>query len=1757
MNEIQALKEKLAAAERALRVAHFEHTKALQSKEAAERELSEAMAACYKPAIPDMRLQEWTYMRPNGTQEAAPECLAALMHSLGTGKGGISEHTALCSIHADNETTSLQSLLARYPHLRKIMTELQACATAARDATRKGDETNATETFLSANGAAMKSAAQIVSQWRECVVGSQLMVFVGEQRSGMSDLATFSARNVACWCYIDANGNTQGPYSAAHYFGWVQNGHWPGSAMVHLKSQPEHSVSIDSLQSIIDKVMGEVDAVRHMFATSSHLPEDSVQHPAEMVASASTKLRLRLAEIMQHKVLPNVVRKSMEDVLMQWLADRKAGRLPPPKPPAPAVTPEIAQGAAAAVDLAVDGNCGATKALLAGAQQTSGQPGSWQPNGGVPPPATAAAARPTDRPIAPVTVDWRSGTSAASNSQQPRPAATCDAVAAFDGGVTLPGSRPSRANGTGPPPAAAPLDRSQSGASEALIEGWPPCSGRDPSSANSNSRPPASTVPPVGTAAMVNGAVPRSGSRLGGAVVMDATAQQAAAQGHPVGKRSRWDTMAPCDARLQNGLSSSYATGRGSHTSTVHSSAPEQRAAEVPRNGQALSHMMSGRDASTARAPHQPQDGNQECKCSQGVSGCAPVSDRASLSYRRWLANMALENFPIGSRYVNIPWKVFQIVGNEVKRALQQTEREKIHARRSLSGTAAETASTDAAAIAFPAAVQGYWPPKNNKRVATITQSDSEESAAACGQSIEAAAEGCPDAAAAAAAAAAVSQTASRAPAGDASNVGSGRELTVSQGAASVPGTAALASSDAAIQSSTKSAAVAVVASSQGECQPPGNGAASSAVEPSQGAPRALATGMADGSHLAAIRTVAQPVASAGAAVASGRVQSGAAAAHSAPETAGALRRGSSGKHEPIRFSPPTSSPRKSVWERMSPRTKVQPAPVWERLGPQVQASAAKADKSSSPASTPQQTPSPPQTPASVRRARVRVNLLNGGREAPPVTPASRNETPDLASVQEPVQARELAPNQASPGHELVQAQELPPEVPVSPTKQSASQPASRSESAWPTVAAQEQAAAVEQQVSAPDSLPQASATQQSNSGPQAALPLSLQQSTSPAQPSGGSREAALDGQLSQHGEATDVAGVLSAAKAVLCSPSSGGPDPAAADPVSTNEPLTGAAEIGAAAAACPSAPCADSAQEAAITNAAPTGTPVREAEVAASVPRNIATDAAPQAASTSTIPGPDLPPAIAPDAALMDANGAETDEIREGTPSKSTQAAPVGESEDRAQPESSADAVSISGTDEDEDDNYVCGPNDLIVGYREGKPIILRDYTKEEFREACLGIKELLRARGKDNQIRPLGEKAAAEAAAAAAAAGDESDDKSQDGSDDQSQDESGSESPDESDYTPETTEATPSRSTVATLEKRRRGNGAMGPANKRSRRSISPGSGDEYECDSCPPDGVDRVAKPLGKGALRELMGLACDMDSVPVQKGRGAMQSDTFKQFSQKQQHAPVRPQKPKHPGLKGKVTKPRSKAKRAPNGKLASKNGKQPMKAARKKREADQDVDKALEQYEGVCSRALPFEAVSRKSYLAAQARQAADAQVSAQPAAPAEGRAGRLQVRQLARSDVTQNLATWQKLQGRADDLRLGRSGVHAWGLFAHKPIPGNEFVIEYVGELIRRTVNDVRERADADSDYRFRVDADWVVDATRRGGKARFINHCCDPNCYTKTVSVNGQLHIMIYSKRPIQEGEELTYDYKFQPTPGEAPIPCTCGAKNCRKRLN
>ncbi|KAJ8450797.1 hypothetical protein Cgig2_032422 [Carnegiea gigantea] len=138
------------------------------------------------------------------------------------------------------------------------------------------------------------------------------------------------------------------------------------------------------------------------------------------------------------------------------------------------------------------------------------------------------------------------------------------------------------------------------------------------------------------------------------------------------------------------------------------------------------------------------------------------------------------------------------------------------------------------------------------------------------------------------------------------------------------------------------------------------------------------------------------------------------------------------------------------------------------------------------------------------------------------------------------------------------------------------------------------------------------------------------------------------------------------------------------------------------------------------------------------------------------------------------------------------------------------------------------------------------------------------------------------------------------------------------------------------------------------------------------------------------------------------------------------------------------------------------------------------------------------------------------------------------------------------MQARKKRLRFQRSKIHDWGLVALEPIEADDFVIEYVGELIRPRISDIRERQyekmGIGSSYLFRLDDGYVVDATKRGGIARFINHSCEPNCYTKIVSVEGQKRIFIYAKRHITAGEEITYNYKFPLE--EKKIPCNCGSK-------
>ncbi len=65
-----------------------------------------------------------------------------------------------------------------------------------------------------------------------------------------------------------------------------------------------------------------------------------------------------------------------------------------------------------------------------------------------------------------------------------------------------------------------------------------------------------------------------------------------------------------------------------------------------------------------------------------------------------------------------------------------------------------------------------------------------------------------------------------------------------------------------------------------------------------------------------------------------------------------------------------------------------------------------------------------------------------------------------------------------------------------------------------------------------------------------------------------------------------------------------------------------------------------------------------------------------------------------------------------------------------------------------------------------------------------------------------------------------------------------------------------------------------------------------------------------------------------------------------------------------------------------------------------------------------------------------------------------------------------------------------------------EPIAADEMVIEYVGQKVRAIVADIRERqyeaTGIGSSYLFRIDVDNIIDATKCGNLARFINHSCN-----------------------------------------------------------
>ncbi|GAA5985214.1 hypothetical protein JCM11641_003634 [Rhodosporidiobolus odoratus] len=124
-----------------------------------------------------------------------------------------------------------------------------------------------------------------------------------------------------------------------------------------------------------------------------------------------------------------------------------------------------------------------------------------------------------------------------------------------------------------------------------------------------------------------------------------------------------------------------------------------------------------------------------------------------------------------------------------------------------------------------------------------------------------------------------------------------------------------------------------------------------------------------------------------------------------------------------------------------------------------------------------------------------------------------------------------------------------------------------------------------------------------------------------------------------------------------------------------------------------------------------------------------------------------------------------------------------------------------------------------------------------------------------------------------------------------------------------------------------------------------------------------------------------------------------------------------------------------------------------------------------------------------------------------------------------------------------------------FGVRAEEDMPADTFVYEYLGEVIgpQPFQRKMKEYATEGIKhfYFMALDKDVFIDATKKGGKGRFLNHSCNPNCVVAKWTVGRKMRMGIFTKRAIQKHEELTFNYNVDRY-GHSAQECYCGEPNC-----
>ena len=135
---------------------------------------------------------------------------------------------------------------------------------------------------------------------------------------------------------------------------------------------------------------------------------------------------------------------------------------------------------------------------------------------------------------------------------------------------------------------------------------------------------------------------------------------------------------------------------------------------------------------------------------------------------------------------------------------------------------------------------------------------------------------------------------------------------------------------------------------------------------------------------------------------------------------------------------------------------------------------------------------------------------------------------------------------------------------------------------------------------------------------------------------------------------------------------------------------------------------------------------------------------------------------------------------------------------------------------------------------------------------------------------------------------------------------------------------------------------------------------------------------------------------------------------------------------------------------------------------------------------------------------------------------------------------------WAKVEVRSTPLK------HGYGLFACEDIKKDQFILEFLGEVINKSTMHERSNHGQKQLYLHNIAQNVYLDATRKGSIARYTNHSCEPNAKHDRWIVKGKLCIGVFADKDIRKGEELGFDYQWKPNQ-QKPTRCYCGTSSCR----